>query len=422
MTNRRRFLSTMPALASASLLRSSLEADDPMNLSQYDGREVTYDEDFWSQIKQAYTVSPTLVNLNNGGVCPQPRRVQEAVEYYNKLSNETPSYYMWRILDKGREPIRNKLADLGGVSSEEIAINRNASEALETVIFGLPLKAGDEVILTKQDYPNMINAWKQREHRDGIVLRWLNFDLPIEDEEMIVREFSEAVTDRTRVIHLTHLINWCGQIMPAKAICQMANERGLEVVLDAAHSFAHVPYSLADIGCDYAGTSLHKWLCAPYGTGMLYVRKEKISKVYPLLASPDPTSDDIRKFEHLGTRSFATEQGIGHALEFHAMIGSERKFQRLHYLKNYWMDALEDVPGIQFFTSKDQRFGGAIGFFGLEDREPGKIASELLSQHRVHTVAINWENLHGVRVTPNVYTLTADLDIFIDAVKEIASA
>ncbi|MBX2815146.1 MAG: aminotransferase class V-fold PLP-dependent enzyme [Saprospiraceae bacterium] len=415
---RRKFLTQFSALLAAPLWAHSSPARIP---SLPEDLDVTRDEDFWHQIKQAYSVSPTLVNLNNGGVCPQPRTVQEAVEHYNRLSNETPSYYMWRILDKGREPIRRKLAVLAGASPEEIAIDRNASEALETVIFGLSLQRGDEVILTKQDYPNMINAWKQREHRDGVVLRWLDFDLPTEDPEMVVSRFRDAITPRTKIIHLTHLINWCGQLMPARDICTMAHERGVEVVLDAAHSFAHIPFSFSDLGCDYAGTSLHKWLCAPYGTGMLYVKKERIAGLYPLFGSPDPMADDIRKFEHLGTRSFATEQGIGHAVDFHNMIGTDRKFRRLHYLKNYWMDALQDVPGISFGTSRHPDFGGAIGFFSLESVEPGKIASTLLNKHRVHTVAINWEHLHGVRVTPNVYTLTSDLDVFIDGVKRLVA-
>ncbi|NND32255.1 MAG: aminotransferase class V-fold PLP-dependent enzyme, partial [Saprospiraceae bacterium] len=219
--------------------------------------DLTRDEDFWHQIKMAYTVSPTLVNLNNGGVCPAPKVVQDAVERYNKLSNETPSYYMWRILDKGRESIRKKLAALAGCTTDEIAINRNASEALETVIFGLRLAPGDEIVLTKQDYPNMINAWKQREHRDGIVLKWVDLDLPSEDENAIVKKYVEAFSDRTKVVHITHVINWMGQIIPAKKIADEARSRNIEVVIDAAHSFAHLDYKVNELGGDYLGTSLH---------------------------------------------------------------------------------------------------------------------------------------------------------------------
>ncbi len=384
--------------------------------------DVTQDETFWYQVKMAYTVSPALVNLNNGGVCPQPKVVQDAVERYNRLSNEAPSYYMWRVLDQGREPIREKLARLGGCDPEEIAIQRNSSEALETAIFGLRLERGDEIVLTKQDYPNMINAWKQRAHRDGLVLKWLDFDFPIEDEDRIVRTFREAFTQKTSVVHITHVINWLGQILPARKIADVAHAQGIEVVIDAAHSFAHLTYEIPDLGGDYFGTSLHKWLCAPFGSGMLWVRRPKIKNLYPLFAGPDPESADIRKFEHLGTRSFAIEQGIGQAVDFHEMIGSERKFKRLHYLKNYWMERVAAFPGVQLHTSLDARYGGAIGFFSVDGREPGEVAQTLYRDHKVHTVAINWENIHGVRVTPNVYTVTADLDRLISGIKSITDA
>lgn len=383
--------------------------------------DLTKDEDFWHQIKMAYTVSPAIVNLNNGGVSPSPKVVQDAVDRYNKLSNETPSYYMWRILDKGREAIRSRLALIAGCDPDEIAVNRNASEALETAIFGIRLKAGDEVVLTKQDYPNMINAWKQREHRDGIVLKWISMDLPIEDEDAIADQYINAFSERTKVVHITHVINWVGQVIPAAKIATAARARGIEVVVDGAHSFAHLVYNIPDLNADYYGTSLHKWLCAPIGTGMLWVRKEKIKSLYPLFGAPDPESDDIRKFESLGTRSFPIEQGIGQAIDFHQMLGAERKFKRLHYLKNYWMERTADVKGIHFNTSMDPRFGGAIGSFSLEGKEINQITGDLLNKYQIHTTGINWENIHGVRVSPNVYTLTTDLDRLIEAVKKIAA-
>jgi selenocysteine lyase/cysteine desulfurase len=419
-SSRRSFLSKFSIIPGAWIGAHGFKASEWQGVSPE--HDVTEDETFWYQVKMAYTVSPSIVNLNNGGVSPQPKVVQQAVERYNQLSNETPSYYMWRILDQGREPIREKLAELAGCSSEEIAINRNASEALETVIFGLRLNQGDEVVLTKQDYPNMINAWKQREHRDGIVLKWLNFDFPIEDDNRIVEAFTSAFTDRTKVVHITHLINWMGQVLPAKKIAQVARSRNIEVVVDAAHSFAHLAYKIPELECDYFGTSLHKWLCAPFGAGMLYVRREKIKDLYPLLAAPEPESEDVRKFENLGTRSFAIEQGIGQAVDFHNMIGSERKFKRLHYLKNYWMERLMVVKGMKMGTSFDPNFAGAVALFSIEGMDPEETASQLFKKHKIHTVPIKWENIHGVRVTPNVYTVTKDLDRFIEAVRDIAAS
>lgn len=378
------------------------------------------DETFWYQIKQAYTVSPAILNLNNGGVSPQPRVVQEAVERYNRLSNETPSYYMWRILDQGREPVREKLAELAGCSPEEIALDRNSSEALETIIFGLRLRAGDEVVLTKQDYPNMINAWKQREHRDGVVLKWLNFEFPIEDKQQIVDTFVNAFTGKTKVVHLTHMINWMGQILPVREIAREARSRGIEVLVDAAHTFAHLDYKIPDLECDYFGTSLHKWLCAPFGSGMLYVRKEKIRNLYPLFGSPDPESEDIRKFEHLGTRSFAIEQAIGQAIDFHHMIGSERKQKRLQYLKNYWAERAHTLPGLKVETSLHPEFGCAIALLAPKDKDPTDLGNYLFREHKIHTTTIKWENINGVRVTPNVYTTTRDLDRLVRALEDYA--
>ncbi len=374
------------------------------------------DEDFWYLIKQSYSVSANILNLNNGGVCPQPRVVQEAVERYNRLSNETPSYYMWRTLDQGREPMRKKLADIAGCSVDEIAVNRNASEALETVIFGLRLQKGDEIVLAKQDYPSMINAWKQRELRDGLVLKWIDLDVPSEDEDEMAKQYIDAFGDKTKVVHITHVINWNGQILPVKKIAREARSRGIEVLVDGAHAFAHLDFKIPDLDCDYYGTSLHKWLSAPFGSGMLYVRKEKIADLYPLLAAPKPESDDIRKFEHLGTRSFAIEQAIGQAVDFHDMIGSERKFARLHYLKNYWAEAVTQIDGVSVKTSLKPEFGGAIGLLAIDDVPPREVGSYLFSKHKIHTTTIIWENIEGVRITPNVYTVTKDLDRLIDAV------
>ncbi len=423
--NRRSFLQKLTALTAFSAtpffqtaqgrrLLQSLEAQNYRSME-----ESVQDETFWYQIKQAYTVSSNIVNLNNGGVCPQPLVVQEAVERYNRLSNEAPSYYMWRILDQGREPMREKLAALAGCSADEIAVNRNTTEALETVIFGLKLQAGDEIVMTKQDYPNMINAWKQRAKRDGIIIKWLDFEFPIENEQEIVEAFVGAFTEKTKLVHITHLINWIGQILPVKAIAQEAKKRGIEVLVDAAHTFAHLDYTIPDLDCDYLGTSLHKWLCAPFGSGMLYVKKDKIKNLYPLFAAPDPDTDDIRKFEHLGTRSFAIEQAIGQAIDFHHMIGSARKAARLHYLKNYWINKVRDFPGVEIMTSQKEGFSCAIAMVGLKDKTPVEIANHLFRKHKVHTVAINWENIHGVRITPNVYTTTRDLDRLIRGLEEL---
>ena len=423
--NRRQFLHQFTAFAAAAPFmetpqgRAFLQSIESNRHRSKD--ELVTDERFWYEIKQAYSVSPSVMNLNNGGVCPQPRVVQEAVERYNRLSNEAPSYYMWQILDQGREPLRARLASLAGCSPDELAINRNSSEALETVIFGLRLQAGDEVVLTRQDYPNMINAWKQREKRDGIVLKWISFDFPMEDAEAITKKFTEAFSPRTKLVQITHVINWMGQVLPARDIAREAHKRGIEVLVDAAHSFAHLDYKIPDLECDYWGTSLHKWLCAPFGSGLLYVRKEKIANLYPLFGAGDPESPDIRKFESLGTRSFAIEQAIGQAIDFHLMIGTELKTKRLHYLKNYWAKKAQQYPGISVKTSLDPRFGGAIALLVVEGKKPSEVQEFLFREYKIHTVSIEWENIKGVRITPNVYTTTDDLDVLVSALARLST-
>jgi selenocysteine lyase/cysteine desulfurase len=384
--------------------------------------QLATDEDFWYYIQQSFTVSPSIINLNNGGVSPAPKTVQEAMKRYYDYSNEAPSYYMWRILDQGRETLRTNLAKLGGCNPEELAINRNASEGMETVIFGLQLNAGDEVVVAKQDYPNIVNAWKQREQRDRIKIVWVNLELPSEDEAYLVRQYVNAFTPRTKAVNVTHIINWNGQVLPVRKIADEAHRRGIEVVVDGAHSFAHLDFKIRDLGADYFATSLHKWLYAPIGSGLLYVRKEKIKNVYPLFASDIPLKDDIRKFEHLGTRPFFIEQAIGKAIEFHEMIGSERKQARLHYLKAYWMEKVKKVPNVTLHTSLHPRWSGAIGMVSIEGKEPSALDSYLFSHHRIHCVPINWENIHGIRITPNVYTTTAQLDALVEGITNFAKA
>ena len=384
--------------------------------------DLASEEDFWYYIQQAFTVSPAIINLNNGGVSPAPKSVQDAMKRYYDYCNEAPSYYMWRILDQGRETLRDNLAKLAGCSAEEIAINRNSSEGLETIIFGLSLKAGDEVVVAKQDYPNVVNAWKQREIRDGIKINWVNLELPTEDESYLIKQYVTAFTPRTKAVNVTHIINWNGQIIPVRKIADEAHKRGIDVLVDGAHSFAHFNFKIPELSADYFASSLHKWLYAPIGSGMLYVKKDKIKNLFPLFASDAPLKDDIRKFESLGTRPFFIEQAIGKALEFHEMIGSERKEKRLHYLKNYWMEKVKNIPKVKISTSLHPKWGCAIGMVSIEGKKPSELDGYLFNNHKIHTTSIEWENIKGVRVTPNVYTTTKNLDVLIDGIGSFAKA
>jgi selenocysteine lyase/cysteine desulfurase len=433
-TNRRTFLRNAATLAGALPLANAFSAQNlfaQTHAADFNAAssavenltpvEVAQNEDFWSVIQRSYSVNPDIVNLNNGGVSPAPIIVQQAVERYNQLANEGPSYFMWQILDQGREPLRQKLARLAGVSPIEIAIDRNSTEALNTIIYGLPLKAGDEVIGCKQDYPHMIEAYRQRAERDGIVYKQISFDFPIEDDAAIVRAYEQAITPRTRLIHVTHMINWVGQTMPVAKIADMAHAHNVEVIADCAHSFGLIDFKIPDLHCDYFGTSLHKFLSAPIGTGMMWVKADKIEKLWPLTCASNPHSADIRKFEDLGTRSFPLEQGIGEAINFHEGIGSKRKEQRIGYLKNYWATRVQSIPKVKLHTSLNLNYSCAICGVSIDGMTPGQLASALFDQYKIHTVGIVWENIRCVRVTPHVYTTLPDLDKLVGAIGELAA-
>jgi len=429
MKDRRKFLQQITLSAgafSASSLFNQLLAKDfkeaEKKIEDLSPEQAAGDEDYWATIQQAYTVNPNIIDLNNGGVSPSPRIVQEAVERYNKLSNEGPSYFMWRILDQGREPLRQKLAELAGCDAEEIAIDRNATEALNTIIYGLDLNAGDEVIGTKQDYPNMINAWKERAQRNGIVYKQISFDFPVEDDDAIVNAYEKAITNKTKIIHVTHVINWVGQIMPVQKIARMAHAKGIEVLCDSAHGFGLLDYKISDLECDYWGTSLHKFLSAPIGSGMMWIKKEKIEKIWPLLCNDNPHSSDIRKFETIGTRSFPIEQGIGEAVNFHNAIGSKRKEERIRFLKNYWAEKVKDVSRVKLHTSLQSKYSCAICGVSIDGMDPVEFDAQLFNKYKIHTVGIKWENVSCVRVTPHVYTRLDDLDKLVNAITEVAGS
>lgn len=427
MNNRRSFIGKTGLAAAAAIAGNIFQPAWSRNLKSalnnatgINPADLATDDEFWYYVQQAYTISSNFINLNNGGVSPAPKVVADAMKRYYDISNEGPSYFMWRVIDQGREPLRKNLAQLAGCDAEEIALQRNASESLETVIFGLDLKAGDEVVLTKQDYPNMIAAWKQREKREGIKLVWINLELPSEDENYLVKQYTDAFTAKTKVVQITHMINWIGQKLPVKKIADAAKKKNIEVLVDGAHTFAQFEFKIPDLNCDYFGTSLHKWLGAPIGTGLLYVRKEKIKNVWPMFGADEKEADNIRKFEHLGTRPFYIEQATDKAIDFYDMIGSKRKEERLLYLKNYWMERVQNIPKVKVKTSFKKEFGCAIGLVSVDGKKPAELDSYLWSNYKIHTVGIEWENISGVRITPNVYTITKNLDRLVEGIEKFA--
>ena len=382
--------------------------------------EAAMDEDYWATIQQAFSVTRSMVNLNNGGVSPSPRMVTEAFVRYTWQQEDATAYIMWHILEPQSETVRTGLAEIFGCSPEEIAITRNASESLEIVMMGLDLKSGDEILTSTQDYPRMLTTLRQRELREGLKLNLIKIPIAPKNVDDIATAFERAVTPRTKLILISQQINLTGQILPVKRICDMARSKGIETVVDGAHAFAQFDSKLSDIGCDYYGTSLHKWLYAPKGTGMLYVKRDKISKIWALMASEDRNKNDIRKFEEIGTHSAAMRLAIGEAILFHNAIGGKRKEERLRYLSRYWMNKLKDIPKVGFNTSFDPQQSCAIANFKIDGIDPVAIGSYLMSKHKIITTPIVHDEFTGIRITPNVYTTLWELDRFCEIVADIA--
>jgi len=382
--------------------------------------QAAMDEDYWAIIQNAFTVTRGIVNLNNGGVSPSPRIVTEALIRYLWQQEDATAYTMWQILEPQSETIRTGLAEMFGCDREEIAITRNASESLEILLMGMDFKPGDEILSTTQDYPRMLTTLRQRERREGLVLKLVQIPIPPKNLDEITAAFEKGITPRTKLILISHQVNITGQITPVKAVCEMARAKGIETIVDGAHSYAQFDFKQKDLGCDYFGTSLHKWLYAPKGTGLLYVRREKIAKLWPLMAAETKQAEDIRKFEEVGTHSAAPRLAIGEAMLFHNSIGGKRKEARLRYLSRYWMNRLKDVPKIRFNTSFAPEQSCAIANVNIEGIDPYAIGNYLFAKHHIFTTPILHEEFKGIRITPNVYTTLGELDRFCELMEQIA--
>jgi isopenicillin-N epimerase len=409
--NRREFLLGAEAIVLAAVLNHAYAGVPP--------EEVAGDEKFWEGIRGAYGHDPKILNLNNGGVAPSPAAVLDAEIEAIRYSNQLPAYRMWHDLEPRIEDVRKKLASMWNADPECIALTRNASESLQIAQFGLDLRLGDEVLTTSQDYPRMITTWQQRERREKIVLKQLDFAVPVKNPGDLVGLYEQAITPRTRVIHVSQVVFMTGQVFPIKEICALARARGITSIVDGAHAFAHVPFKFSDVDCDFYGASLHKWLSAPIGTGMLYVRKDRIEKHWALMAAPPSLDKDIRKFEEIGTHPAAMHNATLQALEFYEQMGAERKFARLRYLKQRWADRLGKIPGAQMLVGLDANQSGAFGTIHFETMEPGKLVDALLTKYNILVTPIVAPMLNGIRVSPNVYTSTAEIDRFCEAVEAV---
>ena len=428
MVSRREFLRSSGLVGSAVLTTGSagLEAivAAGAKVAGQTPADVARDELYWGQIQQAFPLDRNVINLNSGNHCSHPTVVANAVKRYLDMQNQAPVYYQ-NLMRSTAETIRRGLANEFGCDPEELAVTRNASESLQILQNGIDLQAGDEVITTDQDYPRMLTTWDQRMRRDKIKVTRVQFPVPTTFDDLYGR-IERAITPQTKVLHFCHITNLTGQLFPVQRICRMARARAVTTIVDGAHAGAQFPFKLHELECDGYGVSLHKWLLAPHGTGILFVRRDQIAKFWPLQAAPARSDTDIRKFEEIGTAPLALRAGISDALAFHRAIGGERKAARLHYLTMRWGDRLRQHPRIQIHSSMKPGETWGLATVGIQGLEASKIYAHLWDRYRIITAAISSGQLpgpqfpyQGVRVTPNIYTTIDEIDTFAGAMEEL---
>lgn len=421
MNDRRQFLSSMFAAGIAAPMLNGdafrRVAEAAAGAAGRGAAAVSEDEVYWGQIRRAFTLDDTLTNLNNGWSSPAPSHALEQMIRDIRFSNELPVEHMARLLEPRVESVRDALAREFGCDPEEMAITRNASEANLTVIHGLNLRRGDEVIVTTQNYGRMVNGWKQRALREGIVLREIRLDTPPKSDDDVVRAFEAAITPATRVIEVMHISYMTGYIFPVRRIIDMARRRGVQVTVDGAHAFAHFPFTRDALDCDYYGASLHKWCLAPIGTGILYVRRDRIRDLWPLFAQNPGQDDNIRKYEEIGTHPAANHNAIAVSLTFHRSIGADRKIARLRFLRDRWARRLmAESDRVRLLTAIGPNVNGAIATFTIDGMDMPKLNGWLWANHKIATAGQNHPEYQGIRVTPNVYTSLDEIDRFVDKV------
>ena len=418
-TTRRSFLQKAGALGAVTftLNDNSIElvAQASRALGNRTPADVAADEGYWRDIQNAFTLDRSLINLNNGNSCPSPTVVHEAYKRYLDYSNQAPVYHRG-LIERNIEVVRRRLAAEFGCDPEEMAITRNSSESLQIAQNGIDLEPGDEVVTTEQDYGRMLTTWDQRARRDKITITKINFPVPTTGEDLFAR-LEGAISPRTKVLHFCHITNLTGQIFPVQNLARMARARGILTIVDGAHAVAHFPFKLRDLEMDYYGTSLHKWLLAPTGTGFLYVRRDRVSKTWPLQAAPERRADDIRKFEEIGTSPAATKAAINEALAFHQAIGTERVAARLRYLTLRWANKLKSNPRVIIHTGLDQVYG--VACVGIKDIPAARINAFMWDKYRIITTPINRPEYNGIRVTPNIYTPLEEIDTFVAAMEDL---
>ena len=419
--NKRQFLSraAIGALAAPQLFSKIDQLIDTVR--DIPAGELAGDEAFWAEIRRGYRLKPDYINLENGYYCIQPQETLDNFVQHVRDVNYQGSWYMRTNQWANKQSVADRLADMIGAEHGEVIITRNTTESLDSVIGGIDWKEGDEAVMAEQDYFAMREHFKLVEKRYGVVNHTVSVPNHPKSDSELVELYANAITPRTRLLMICHMINITGHILPVRKICDMAHERGVDVMVDGAHAFAHVNFNIKDLDCDYYGTSLHKWLSTPLGAGMLYIKRDKIEGLWPMFGDFCCEDDVIRRLNHTGTHPVHTDLAIHNAIDYHERIGIERKEARLRYLQRYWSDQVRDHPGIVINTPREPHRSCAICNVGIEGMKPKEMAKALLDNYRIWTVAIDGHGVHGCRITPNVYTTTKELDVFVGALKEMAS-
>lgn len=392
------------------------------NFSDASAAEVAENEDFWVVIRSGYKLKPDYINLENGYYNFLPENILEAYIRNIRAVNYEGPYYMRTVQGDNKKKANALLAELSGCSAEELIITRNTTESLDTVIGGFPWKAGDEAVMAAQDYGAMLDMFKLVAKRHGVVNKIVSIPHNPKSDEELVQLYANAITEKTKLLMICHVVNITGQVMPVKKICDMAHSKGVQVLVDGAHAFAQLNFKIPDLNCDYYGASLHKWLSVPLGAGLLYIRKEHIHETWPLFGPSDGEDKTIARLNHTGTHPVATDITIPFAIEHYKMIGAERKEARLKYLQQYWLKQVRQLPHIIINTPEAPQRCCAIANVGIKGIKPSDLAARLLNQYKIYTVAIERAeaNVFGCRITPNLYTTTWELDQLVAALKQIA--
>ena len=416
--DKRRFIKSLGALSFSPLVSAS-ELSELKPLSK-NLPVINNEDELWKTVRSHYTLKDEYINLESGyyNIIPDP--ILDHFINHVKHVNIEGSYYMRKDLNKNKDRVTSELANLVGSTPDQIAITRNATESLDLVISGFPWKKGDEAIYAKQDYGTMKEMFEQISDRYGVVNKIISVPNHPKNDEEIVSLYESQITSKTKLIMVCHMINITGQILPIKKICEMAHSYGVEVMVDGAHCVGHFDFSIDDFNCDYYGSSLHKWLATPLGAGLLYVNKNKTHRIWPLLANGNTDKSDIKRLNHIGTHPVHTDLAISNSIDYIKWIGMERKENRMRFLQRYWSDQLRNIKNVVVNTPIDMQRSCGIGNVGLTNMSPSKMENILFDKYNIFTVAIDYANVKGCRISPNIFTTTEELDIFVKAVKEMS--